>query len=345
MNPAQQEQRLQTVCLLILSSVAIAAALYWLRPVLVPFVLAVFIVYGLLPLVEFQVQRLRLPRPLAVGSTLVFGLVLMSGLGLLVSTSVGQLQASVQLYQEYIETLATRLSALLPVGHLLAEDNPLVQPSVANVGGFLLATANAIVGIVSQGVLVLVIVVYLLLGGVRQHGRAGETWAEVETRIEHYVVTKAVISLATGTLVGTSLAILGVELALVFGLLAFLLNFIPGVGSVIATLLPLPVVVVAPDISASTASLAILVPGLIQFTIGNVIEPRVMGEALDLHPIVILLTLIVWGMLWGVVGLLLATPMTASLKILFEKLEPLRPVAHVLAGRLDRLHTRHTPRL
>ena len=128
---------------------------------------------------------------------------------------------------------------------------------------------------------------------------------------------------------------LGVDLALVFGLLAFLLNFIPSVGSIIATLLPVPVVVVSPDISTTTAILAILLPSLIQIVIGNIIEPKVMGEALDLHPIVILMALIVWGMLWGVVGMLLATPMTAILKILFERLEPMAPVAQVLAGRLD----------
>ena len=342
MDLAHYEQRLQTVCLLILSSAAVAGVLYWLRPVLVPFVLAVFIVYGLLPLVEFQVSRLRLPRPLAVGSTLVVGIVLLGGLGMLVSTSVAQLQANSHAYQAYIETLAARLSSILPAASLPAEGNPLAG---ANVGGVLLSTANAVVGLVSQGVLVLVIVVYLLLGGVRRPGHPADTWAEIETGIEHYVVTKAAISLATGALVGASLALLRVEFALVFGVLAFLLNFIPGVGSVIATLLPLPVVVVSPDISPLSAVLAIAVPGVIQFAIGNVVEPRLMGEALDLHPLVILLTLIVWGMLWGVVGMLLATPMTATLKILFEKLEPMRPVAHVLAGRLDLIRERSAPRV
>ena len=138
-------------------------------------------------------------------------------------------------------------------------------------------------------------------------------------------------------LVGTVLAILGIDLALVFGLLAFLLNFIPSVGSLIATLLPLPVVVVSPDISATTAVLAIAVPGTIQFAIGNVIEPKVMGDALDLHPVVILLALIFWGVLWGIVGMLLATPMTAVMKILFEKIELTAPIADLLAGRLDAL--------
>ena len=333
MDPAQHEQRLQTICLLIVSAVAVAAALYWLRPVLVPFVLAVFIAYGLLPLVEFQVRRLHLPYLVAVASTLVIGVLILGSLGLLISTSVSQLQANAAAYQQQIELLGAKVSALLPAGTFRAEGNPFAQLPLGNISGVLLQTTNAIVGLLSQGLLVLIFVLYLLLGGARQ--AAGGVWAEIETRIEHYIVTKALISLATGFLVGLTLAVLGVDLALVFGLLAFLLNFIPSVGSIIATLLPLPVVVVSPDISTTTAILAILLPGLIQIVIGNIIEPKVMGEALDLHPVVILMALIVWGMLWGVVGMLLATPMTAMLKILFERFEPTAPVAQVLAGRLD----------
>ena len=333
------EQHIQTICLLIVSTVAVAAALYWLRPVLVPFVLAVFIACGLLPLVEFQVHHLRLPHLVAVGSTLIIGVVILGSLGLLISTSVSQLQANADAYQQQIELLVAKISSILPASTLHTEGNPFTQLPLGNVSSVLLHTTNAIVGLISQGLLVLIFVLYLLLGGAWQNGETGGTWAEIEARVEHYIVTKALISLATGVLVGLTLAVLGIDLALVFGLLAFLLNFIPSVGSIIATLLPLPVVVVSPDISATTATLAILLPGLIQIIIGNIIEPKVMGEALDLHPIVILMTLIVWGMLWGVVGMLLATPMTAILKILFEKLEPTAPVAQVLAGRLDRLRS------
>ncbi len=336
MNLAQREQRIQTVCLLILSTAAVAAALYWLRPVLVPFVFAVFIAYGLLPLIELQVRQLHLPRPVAVCSTLVLGGVVLGGLGLLVSTSVSQLQDNADAYQGQIEIFVERISAVLPIGKVLTEGHLLTQLSIGNVSSILLNTTNAIVGILSQGLLVLIFVLYLLLGGASREETVGATWTDIEAKIQHYIVTKGIISLATGGLVGLTLAVLGIDLALVFGLLAFLLNFIPSVGSIIATLLPLPVVVVSPDISASTATLAIVLPGLIQFAIGNVIEPKVMGEALDLHPIVILMALIVWGMLWGIVGMLLATPMTAILKILFERLEPMAPVAQVLAGRLDR---------
>ena len=138
----------------------------------------------------------------------------------------------------------------------------------------------------------------------------------------------------TGFLVGLILYLLGVDLALVFGFLAFLLNFIPSIGSIIATLLPLPIILVSPDASWTIAVLAIALPGTVQLVIGNIITPKVLGDSLDLHPIVILMALIFWGVLWGIVGMLLATPMTAVLKILLERYELTRPVARVMAGRL-----------
>lgn len=344
MDPALQDRRIQTVCLLILSGVALGGALYWLRPVMIPFVLAVFFALGLSPLLELQMRYLRFPRPLAVIATLILSLLLFTLVAALVSASVRQLAANASAYQAKVTQLLTDLAAALPLARFGLRSDALLAPlseiPVGTVGGLLRGTTNAILDTLSQSLLVLIFVVYLLVGG--GSGRLAApsgVWAEIETRIKRYLVTKALLSAATGTLVGGVLAVLGVDLALVFGLFAFLLNFIPSVGSVIATLLPLPVVIVSPDISPTVAILAIAIPGAIQFTIGNVVEPKMMGESLDLHPIVILMGLIFWGMLWGIVGMLLATPITAVMKILFEKLDYTRPLAGLLAGRLDALRS------
>ncbi len=338
MDPALREGRIQTVCLLVLSAVALGAALYWLRPVMIPFVLAVFFALALSPLVDVQVRRLRFPRVLAVLGTLVLGLVIFTLLAVLVSASVRQLAANAAGYQEKVTQLVTQLAAALPVARFGLEPEavlaPLSEIPIGTLGGFLRGTTNAILETLSQSLLVLIFVIYLLAGGLGGGPAAEGTWGEIETRVKRFLVTKALVSAATGFLVGAFLSVLGIDLALVFGLFAFLLNFIPSLGSVVATLLPLPVVIASPDVSLTVAVLAIAVPGALQFTIGNVVEPRVMGESLDLHPIVILMALIFWGMLWGVVGMLLATPITAVLKILFEKLEHTRPLAELLAGRL-----------
>jgi AI-2 transport protein TqsA len=81
--------------------------------------------------------------------------------------------------------------------------------------------------------------------------------------------------------------------------------------------------------------LAIAIPGAIQFVTGNIIQPRFMGSALDLHPVIVLMALIFFGMIWGIVGAFLAVPITAVIRIVLEKIPDTRPVAELLAGRLD----------
>jgi AI-2 transport protein TqsA len=338
MDPSQLERRIQTVCLLAISIVVVGGALYWLRPVMIPFVLAVFIALGIAPPVDVLVRRLRVPRGVALLGTLLLAFVLLGLVAALVTSSVKQLTANADLYQQQLAELIDRVVTALPLARLGMSRNDVLQQlseiPVGAVGGLLLGTTNAIMNTLSNAFLVLIFVIFLSIGG-RGGANQDGTWREIEVRIERYLATKAVISAATGVLVGTSLSLLGVDLALVFGLFAFLLNFIPSIGSLVATLLPLPVVIVNPEISSGVAALAILVPGSLQFLIGSVLEPRIMGESLDLHPVTILLALIVWGMLWGIVGMLLATPITAVMKILFEKLELTRPIARLLAGRFE----------
>jgi AI-2 transport protein TqsA len=142
-------------------------------------------------------------------------------------------------------------------------------------------------------------------------------------------------STALGLLVAGVLALCGVKFAGVFGFLAFFLNFIPNIGGIIATLLPLPIIVLSPEMSLPAKVLALAIPGGIQFVAGNIIQPRFQGSALDLHPVIVLMALIFFGMIWGVVGAFLAVPITAVIRIVLEKIPDTRPVAELLAGRLD----------
>ncbi|MFW6066200.1 MAG: AI-2E family transporter, partial [Planctomycetota bacterium] len=184
----------------------------------------------------------------------------------------------------------------------------------------------------SKGVLVLIFFGFLVFGGSGRQAKPGSDWAGVEADVKRYALAKLLLSAATGVLVGLILWVLGIPLAGVFGMLAFLLNFIPSIGSIVAVLLPLPVVLLSPDISTTRAVLAILLPGAVEFAIGNVIEPRLMGKRLGLHPIAVIMALIFWGMLWGVVGMFLAVPMTVLARRIMLKSDVTRPAAELLAG-------------
>lgn len=335
----QLEQRIQTVCLLVLTAIAAGWALHWLRPVMIPFVLAVFLAIALGPVVEAQVRVFKAPRGLAIVATLMLVFLVLNVIGGLVSASVKQLAAHIPVYQSQLARLLDDLSASVAFEWLgldrEAATKPFLQMATENVRSMLLATTNALLAIVSQGLLVMVFLFFLLLAGSSAQAGSG-VLGDVESSIRRYLVLKTLISSLTGVIVWLVLTVLGIQLAFVFGVFTFVLNYIPSIGSIVATLLPLPIVLVSPDVSVAAAVLAFVIPFCVHFVIGNFIDPKLMGDSLDIHPVTVLLSLMVWGAVWGVVGMLLAVPLTASIKMMLQRAELTAPAADVLAGRLDR---------
>ena len=326
------ERRLQTVCLLILTAVAIGGSLYLLRPVLIPFVLAVFLVYCLAPVIDLQTNKWRVPRPVAVVSTIVLGCVVLSLMWLLVGASVSQMTANAAVYEEQFENLITSATKLLASQGIDAAQLPGMLKDTA--GGLATGLISGIMSVLSNGLLVVIFMIFILAGKSSPAAVSGSFREQVEHGIKQYIVTKVLLSATTGILVGLTLWLLGVELAMVWGLLAFLLNFIPSIGSVVSTLLPLPVVLLS-ELSIPVQVLAIAIPGAIQFAVGSLVEPRIMGRSLDLHPVAVLLGLIFFGMIWGIIGMILATPIVAITKIVLERIELTAPVGRLLAGKFD----------
>ncbi|MDJ0766214.1 MAG: AI-2E family transporter [Myxococcota bacterium] len=345
MGEKQSENRIQTVCLLVLSTVAIAAALLWLRPVMIPFVLAIFFSLILSPLINFQMRRLRFPRPLAVLTTFLLGFAVLFLIGLIMTSSINQLIKNADQYQTQLNQLIDRATGALPLewfeetaaqstengseADRKFDAKQLISPKA--LGSAFIKAANSAMSMLSQGTMVMIFLLFLLIGQQKSKHQP-QLWLEVAPRVQRYIVIKSLLSVLTGVLVGITLWVLGIHLALAFGFLVVIFNFIPSIGSILATLLPLPVVVLSPEISPLAAVLAIAIPAVIQFAIGNVIEPKIMGDMLELHPVTIMIALIIWGMLWGIVGMLLATPITAIMKILFTKLDQTKPVARIMAG-------------
>jgi len=338
MTSQSVEKRVQTVCLLILSTVAIAFSLYWLRNVLIPVVLAFFLTILLNPVVSVLMKRCRMSRGVAVVGSVALGFAAMLLLSFIVSIAVSQFTANIGLYQERIEKLSSDVMSALPLHRFGIDEKKLLNPLAAGPQGgvseLLANVLRSVFSIVSQAVLVLIFLFFLLIGKHPTQPSRSTIWEEIDVRVKRYLIAKTLLSIFAGILVWSILAVLGVPLALTFGLLVFLLNFVPNIGSIIATLLPIPIVLVNPDISLPVAILAIALPAAAQFILGSFIEPRVLGNSLDLHPATILLALIFWGTMWGIVGMLLAAPITAIMRILLEKLEITAPIARVMAGRL-----------
>lgn len=336
-----KERQIQTACLIVLAAVALGFALYFLRPILLPFVLAAFLALLLRSIAQFLTKRLRFPYIVSLALALLSGFALLLVLGVTVVSSMADLASQAEDYDASLEEFLTDLIESLPLEQLerlgfdvkeeFDVDSLLAETKTAD---YLRGLTGAIVGIASQALLVTLFVLFILLG---RKGSAGYTRGvalEIEKRVQKYLTMKTAISGVTGLLVFVVLELLGVPYAIAFGSFSFLLNYIPNIGSIVATLLPLPVVVLVPDIAPHNVVLAILIPGIIQFTVGNIVEPRVMGESLDIHPVVVLISLVFWGMLWGVIGMFLAVPLTSITKIILGRMEFTKPLADAMAGRI-----------
>lgn len=158
---------------------------------------------------------------------------------------------------------------------------------------------------------------------------------KIQSKVKHYVVLKTALSALTGGLVGLILALCKVRLSVLFGLLTFLFNYIPNVGSMIAMMLPIPVIIVDtlpeddyPGPEVVRKSLAFLGPAVVQAYVGNVLEPAVFGKSLNVTAISVLIALVLWGSIWGLQGAILSVPMLAAFKILLEEAD--HPMAKMM---------------
>ncbi len=144
-----------------------------------------------------------------------------------------------------------------------------------------------------------------------------KTFKDITEQIQRYIATKFLISLLTGVVVGIVLWIFDIDFLIVWAVMAFFLNFIPNIGSIIAIILP----TVMTLIQYESIGYTVLVAGIITFVqniIGNIIEPKILGDKLGLNPLVILLSLLVWGYIWGIAGMFLSVPLTAVVKIIIS---------------------------
>jgi AI-2 transport protein TqsA len=340
--PTQVErwERLKVACLLFIAASIFLAIAYVTREIIVPFVIAVFLNYAISPVVKKLQSSLKIPRVVSTALTVAAALLIA---GLIVFLAVVSLSGAFRSLEQYHHRILHLFneSALL-LNRWLLPVQVTIDPATLATSlkklpflAWARSVSSGVLEFFGQTILVALFFVFLVAGTRLKKPKAerpGSMSYAVNDKIARYLGVKFLTSLITGILVGAVLAILQVDLAVLFGLLTFLLNFIPSIGSIVATLLPLPVAFLQYGTGWQLV-LALAIPGLIQFIIGSIMEPRIMGESLGLHPVVVLLSLLLWGFLWGIPGMLLAVPITAVLKIAFERHDITQPLARLLEGR------------
>ena len=272
-----------------------------------------------------------MPRWLAVLLSLGIAFGVCALIGDIVASSIRSVELN---WHKYEVGMSHFLNATDSVMHYLnlnwAND---VEPQLMGVleswaGTFVFSTLQFL----AQAAVTLVFLIYLSLSPIRP--KAG-VWGKIDRQVRRYIRLKTFVCVLVGALVGIALACLGIDLAWLYALLTFIANYVPNVGPVFATLIPLPLVLLDPGLSVTTKVLAFVLPLCVHLVVGNIVEPHIFGDSLELHPIVVLLSLAFWAVLWGVAGMILAVPLIAVMRIILSHLEhPYAAVTvRVLEGR------------
>jgi predicted PurR-regulated permease PerM len=208
-----------------------------------------------------------------------------------------------------------------------------------------LSLSNNFFSFLRDALMVILFMVFLLLEAVffkekldrafegERAGQIKKISADVMTQVTRYLSIKFIISLVTGLAVGIGLKIVGVEFAVVWGVVQFILNFIPTIGSIaIGVVITLFSLVQFWPEPAPVVATAIIMLGT-NMILGSIMEPKIMGDKLGLSPLVILLSLLIWGWLWGFAGFIIAVPMMVIVKIICENIPMLEPISILLGSR------------
>ena len=293
---------------------------------LVPFLMAIFISVLCMPPILF-LRNKGIPHWLSVLMVVAALVIVGAVLGTIFGASMSGFADDVPVYQERLSLMAANFFAWLSglgVDFDTEQFQALVNPErVFPLAGSVLSSLG---NLMTNAFLILLTVIFIVGDEVSLYqkvefalpkARVGiDSLQAITKTINEYMAIKAAISLLTGFLAWLLLTVLGVDYAVLWGTLAFLLNFVPTLGSLLAAV---PAVLLA---LVQLGPLAALFTGLgyvaINMIVGNVIEPKVMGRGLGLSPIIVLVSLVFWGWVLGPVGMLLSVPLTMMVKIALE---------------------------
>lgn len=319
--------------------------------IILPFAIAFFLAILSLPLLR-SLRAYRVPTPLAVGLTVLANMAVLGILTLVVSRSFSEFVVTLPRYMVGLQELVDRATAGLEQRGVVTAD--WVATDLINTAAIMdivATTLRSIATVLSNAVLVLIILTFVLaeVSGFPAKIRAASGRSDVDlgrfTRItleiQRFLGIKTLTSLATGALVGLWTAALGIDFPVLWGLLAYLLNYIPAIGSILAAV---PAVLIAMVQYSPTRGAVVAIGYLaINITIGNIIEPNLMGRRLGLSPLVVVASLIFWGWVLGPIGMFLSVPLTVIVKIMLENTEDFRWLA-ILLDSPPRGDVMHPPR-
>ena len=328
------------VLLTMAAFVVLVAGMKAAQAILVPFLVAAFLALICGPPM-FWLQRRGVPSVLALLIVVAVICGIGVGVGALLGNSFKDFTAALPAYQARLQERTEALIAWTDEFGIALPAN--ILSDVVNPGQIMQLVGRVVSGIgglVTNSFLIALTVIFILLEASSfpaklraafwdSHGAFGK-FDQVAANVNRYLAIKTAVSLATGVMIAVWLAAVGVDFPLLWGLLTFLLNYVPNIGSIIAAV---PAVLLAViQLGPGPAGLAALGYFVTNFVMGNLIEPRFMGRGLGLSPLVVFLSLVFWGWVFGAVGMLLSVPLTMTVKIALESSDETRWIAVLLGS-------------
>jgi len=327
------------ILLTLAAVVVVVAGMSAARPILVPVLFAAFLAIICGPAMAWLVRR-KVPRPAAL--LLVF--LAMAAIGGTVVVVIGQsvysFRDNLETYKEPLQQKVTALSKTLSEAGIEVPDS--VQTGSLNTDhavDYLGQLLGGLTDLFGKGLFVLFCFVFIVLEAsgfpAKVAAMPGDTsarksrWEKILTETRRYVALKTVISLVTAVIIGVLLMWLKVPYAPLWALLAFLFNFIPNIGSIIAAVPPIAVTFIVLD--STTLAWVIGIYLVVNLVVGNIVEPRIMGKGLGLSALVVFLSLVFWGYVLGPIGMLLSVPLTMIFKIVLSASDETRWLSILLS--------------
>lgn len=332
------------------SAVLVTLVFYLLvvgESLLLPLVIAIALWYLINTLARgfsrIEVAGFKFPMPVCLGASLLTFLLLIWALVNFLSASADDVLDVAPIYQE---NLTRRLESVPFIDFAAFEERSLSEliTDWIDIPSYATSIASSFAGILANGGLILIYLGFLfleqghfsnkisaLVSNPDREDEAHRIITRIRDDIQKYISIKMFTSSLTGILSFTFLSTVGVDFAAVWGLLIFLLNFIPTVGSIVATIFPALIALAQSD-GYTLFVLVLLGIGALQICIGNILEPRLMGSSFNLSPVVILLNLALWNAIWGIPGMFLCVPFLIIVAIVLSHFPQTRPVAIMLSS-------------
>jgi predicted PurR-regulated permease PerM len=287
--------------------------------------------------------RLKIPKSISILFLVIITFFIFYLLGALFYSSGKSFASELPKYGQRLQSIINSIQVKLQAPQVDWETIDLTkQLDLGKVGGLVLSSLGPFFSFIANLFLIFIFLIFILSGRGQVKTKIVNYYPKeksdrfitiagnIDNQIQRYIAIKTLVSLFTGVFAGIVLVIWGLDFAIIFGFLTFILNYIPNIGSFIATAFPVAIAIFQYDTLWPAIWILIILITL-QQVMGNVVEPRLMGEGLGLSPLVVLFSLFFWGWLWGIPGMILATPMTAIVKIVYSNIPELGIVATLMS--------------